>query len=274
MFEIIDSLSHPGLEKMTEALFQIAGNYIGHLYTAKFYKESDAAWFITGVPGFNIVVNTQFTRDTPESKIDEMLKHIVASGLPMTWIMGPSMRHAGMAKYLQAHGWLKNGEIPSMALDLANLEIQKEKPEGLTIELVDNNETLKHYTQTAMIGFEFPEPVIQDKVNAPFNPVFLEDPAIHHYLGRINGQPVATTVLLRYRGIVGIYNVSTIPRMRHRGIGKAITLTALHEARNLGYHVAVLHASHQGFNIYRQLGFQEQFVFASYNYPGHDTLRG
>ena len=47
-------------------------------------------------------------------------------------------------------------------------------------------------------------------------------------------------------GVVGIYNVVTLPGARGRGIRRSVTLASLLEARARGYRVAVLHSTGDG----------------------------
>jgi GNAT superfamily N-acetyltransferase len=60
-------------------------------------------------------------------------------------------------------------------------------------------------------------------------------------------------------GVFGIYAsvifVDTDPRWRGRGVGTAMTSTALHAARASGATTACLDASDAGLGIYRRLGF-------------------
>ena len=68
---------------------------------------------------------------------------------------------------------------------------------------------------------------------------------------------MATSASFFAAGVAGVYCVSTIVSARRRGIGAAITLAALREARDLGFTVGVLGSSEMGYPVYRKLGFEE-----------------
>jgi ribosomal protein S18 acetylase RimI-like enzyme len=54
-----------------------------------------------------------------------------------------------------------------------------------------------------------------------------------------------------------IMNMYTLPEYRKRGIAKQLFEKLLQEARILGYHKIVLHASKDGMHLYRTYGFKE-----------------
>jgi len=90
-----------------------------------------------------------------------------------------------------------------------------------------------------------------------------------HYLGRLAGEPVATATSFFGAGVAGIYFICIVERVRRRGIGAAVTLTALQEARDLGYTVGVLGSSEMGYPVYRRLGFEEYCRIELYEWrPG------
>ena len=84
------------------------------------------------------------------------------------------------------------------------------------------------------------------------------------YLAWLNGEPVATAMATYASGVVGIYNVVTLPAARGRGIGRSVTLASLLEARARGYRVAVLHSTEMGVSVYQRLGFRQYCTIPLY----------
>ena len=56
-------------------------------------------------------------------------------------------------------------------------------------------------------------------------------------------------------GVAGLYHVQVHPE-RRKGIGTALTLVPMHDARKAGYEISVLQASKMGEPVYRKIGFE------------------
>lgn len=54
------------------------------------------------------------------------------------------------------------------------------------------------------------------------------------------------------------------PSERRKGYGRAMQEYRLKRAQELGYHVAVLQASNEGYPLYRKLGYKEYGHFREY----------
>jgi ribosomal protein S18 acetylase RimI-like enzyme len=93
------------------------------------------------------------------------------------------------------------------------------------------------------------------------------------YVGRLKGEPVATSLMFLGAGVAGIYAVSTARRARRQGVGRAMTLVPLLEARAKGYRIGTLHSSPMGLSLYRQLGFQEYCRLRLYMWAGEVKRR-
>jgi predicted acetyltransferase len=72
---------------------------------------------------------------------------------------------------------------------------------------------------------------------------------------------VATSLGWVAAGGIEIANVTTVPDERGRGLGRAVTLAAMHAGARAGASIAVLHSTEMGHGVYRKLGFTE---FARY----------
>ena len=64
--------------------------------------------------------------------------------------------------------------------------------------------------------------------------------------------------------MAGLYAVVTLPWARRRGIGTALTVAPLVEARAAGYRTATLQASVGGQGVYARIGFVPCGAFREY----------
>jgi ribosomal protein S18 acetylase RimI-like enzyme len=79
------------------------------------------------------------------------------------------------------------------------------------------------------------------------------------FLACLDGKPVATSLLFLQENASGIYFVSTLPQLRKKGIGLALTYATMRYAKQAGALFATLQSSPDGFRIYQQAGFQEYY---------------
>jgi predicted acetyltransferase len=84
---------------------------------------------------------------------------------------------------------------------------------------------------------------------------------------------VAAAELTVAGGVVGLYGVSTLLGYRRRGIGGAMTLRPLHDARAAGYRTAFLQASPEGARVYERIGFQPMGQYVEFKPPGQEIDR-
>lgn len=151
-----------------------------------------------------------------------------------------------------------------MGVALAQLPETLSLPEGVTIERVTDHATQEQWVRTSCEGFGMPLSAVEPELAAMAHDSLGDDAASHYYLARLHGEPVATSALMPAAGVAGIFAVSTIEAARGRGIGTAVTLAPLLDARSRGYYVGVLHASEMGYPVYARMGFSEQFRYHSY----------
>jgi GNAT superfamily N-acetyltransferase len=222
-------------------------------------------WTIGGSPidYHNAVVAAELSDEAADEVIAESLRLMKGRGVPGCWHVGPSLRPADLGERLLKAGFRYGGSEPGMAVVVADL-IESTKPAGLEIARVTDDQTLAIWADTLGRGFGEGEKEAQ-WVAEVYRREGYGDPW-RHYLGWLDGEPVATATIFLAAGVAGVYFVMTVPEMRRRGIGAAITLAALQEARDSGFEYGVLGSSPAGRSVYAGLGFREYCTIDLYEW--------
>jgi GNAT superfamily N-acetyltransferase len=90
-----------------------------------------------------------------------------------------------------------------------------------------------------------------------------EDP-IEYYVGYVDGKPVVRGLSCYFAQVVGLHWLSTAPNERHKGYGRAMQQFRLQQAKERGFHVAVLQAEPDAYPLYKKLGYSECGVFKEF----------
>lgn len=265
----LSSFSQPALTDAVEFNLQELGTLLGHALDADFYHEPELAWFISHIPYWwcNWVTKSQFMRNTPQERIDTLLKRLKGYQLPMFWVVDSSSSSDFLSQ-IETYGW-RGGAMTIWARDLQILDMLPANPEGVTVELVDNSEALKQWVHAFVFGYDGqPGYLYEHAVALLQKKGFVRTPGVHYYLGRLNGEPVTSTLLLLGGGVAGIYDTATLPHARRHGVATSVVRTAMEGARAMGYHIVTLQASEMGRPVYRRLGFEEHGAVNFYMLPG------
>jgi ribosomal protein S18 acetylase RimI-like enzyme len=102
--------------------------------------------------------------------------------------------------------------------------------------------------------FDLPADFLDDAVVARF----------HLRVARLDGASVAASLAFDCDGDCGIYNVGTIEHARRRGLGSAVTLLAMHEARDRGCTTVSLQATPMAERLYAALGLRDLGRYLEY----------
>jgi GNAT superfamily N-acetyltransferase len=134
-----------------------------------------------------------------------------------------------------------------MALELTRLRTEHPFPKGLDI-VRDNTSSLDRVKE-----LPYAQVIIPSERTAELPGQWTR------FVARWEGKIVAHSVVFLSTGpygAAGIYHVGVVPRARHLGIGKAVTLAACLYARERGYRYAVLNSTEAGRKTYASLGFE------------------
>ncbi len=216
-------------------------------------------WLVTNMPDhfMNLVVCTELPPEGMDSLIENALTHFRSLNIrKLSWLTEEGLPALEIKRYLEAHGLSFSASFATeMAADLSML---REEPFGsneLRVVRVEDQQTLRKWIHIASIGFSVPSE-FEDTWYEFFAEAACASP-FRTYLALLNGKPVATSQLFTSAGVAGIYNVTCLPEARGRGVGTAVVLEPLLDAREMGYRVGILQASSTGYNVYRRIGFQD-----------------
>ena len=216
-------------------------------------------WLVTDLPDpfMNLVVCHQLPAEGVDDLVASVLVHFRSMNIrKLSWLTHEGVPSADINKVLLTHGLTFRDEFATeMAVDLSLLPDGLPTYAALRIVPVDGERVLKQWIHVASIGFRIDERF--EKIWLDFFADAIFDTRFQTYLALLDGKPVATSQLFLSEGVAGIYNVSCIPDARGQGIGSAVTLAPLLEAREMGFRIGILQASQKGHNVYSRLGFQD-----------------
>ena len=233
------------------------------------HDDPSLVWADSGVydGNFNSVVSAHLAADNVDDQIEAVIAYFRARSRAFTWHIGPSTKPADLADALIAHGLTLRESEPGMAIEIDRMREDLEIPAELTIETVHDAASLADWVSVWL------PPVAEDVRRRQFSALLSlgvdETLPWQYFVGRLNGEPVATSEIFLSAGVAAVHQVVTMPSARRRGIGTAMTLKVLSEARDRGYRVGVLTASPAGQGVYRRIGFAEYCWFHRYSWrPG------
>lgn len=255
MNAILEDLASEALSAAIENNAVACGKYWARWPKLRLFEEHNMVLTLSDIrfPFFNNVFAARLQSGECGATIDGVLTQVKASSLPLFWWTGPSTEPHDLGTRLEDKGFSHLFEAAGMAADLSGLGAGHEAPPELSIQQVRTPVSLRSWATITASVFEFPDFATAPWFNMHATLGF--EGAYRHYLGLLRGVPVAAASMFLGAGVAGISNVATLAPQRRRGIGSAITLEALLDARREGYRIGVLFASEAGQGLYEKLGF-------------------
>ncbi len=205
------------------------------------------SWTSGNAQSPSMIAFPELTEDNAGRHLDELMafyrKHPPKGA--GCWSLDPPSP-ADLGVRLLARGFQPGWRPRWMALDLAKVQIQHPYPRGLIIT-ADNDTSLTHVKNLPYAQVIIPSATTTDMPGQWVR-------FVATLRGRVVGHSVVFLTTGQW-GAAGIYHVGVVPRARHKGVGKAVTLAACLYARDKGYRYAVLNSTGAGQRTYEQLGF-------------------
>ncbi len=133
-------------------------------------------------------------------------------------------------------------------------------PAAIEVRRVSNGPTRDAFCAIGSICFHVPLPWFQEVFESP---TVWENFAA--YVGYADQEPVATTAIVVGGGVLGVYNVATLPGRQRQGYGETVMRSALADARSrLGIHRSILQSTPAGLHLYERMGYRKVTTVAVY----------
>ena len=223
----------------------------------------------------NWVLTPKFTPENAHKKVVEQMEYFKKRKVTFLWWNGPSAQPANLGEIMEEAGMIKlklppkSGDMVMDIRNVQNLEIKFNtilKKTGISIRTIQSYKQIRDAAdiviKTNHMSKNFREPGIKS-----CEVMLQEDPSVNKlvgYIAYVEDVPVAVSSAFYGAGVVGIYNVGTLKKYQHQGIGTAITLAPLLDAQKKGFEIAVLTATTQGFPVYKRIGFKKLKIMDQY----------
>jgi ribosomal protein S18 acetylase RimI-like enzyme len=225
-------------------------------------------------PMFKGVWKTHLSTEEADAVIDDTIAWFKEQGAPyFFWWTGGDTSPSDLEQRLAKHGMISMAEqtrelakgilstdqgSPCMIaeLDKMNEAVLMQTPEDFVIREVAKEAELYDFKKVFVETYEIPEWAGQAWADATLKIEIGQTPW-RLFVGYLGNLPVATNLLFNGAGVASVYAIATVPSARGKGIGAAVTLKPLLEARDRdGYRYAVLFSTEMGIPVYKRIGFR------------------
>lgn len=208
---------------------------------------------------FNYVIDADFSSSNADEKILEVTNYFNQKNSPFSWWVSPHDKPNNLPVHLENNGYENTENNCAMYFDLDAWNGEIFSTPKLNIIRATDEKALHDFA------------LVLANDEAAFKTYFswiasilTDDDPIEYYVGYVDEKPVVRGLSCYFAQVAGLHWLSTTPSERRKGYGRAMQEYRLKRAKDLGYHIAVLQASSEGYPLYQQLGYKECGHFREY----------
>lgn len=212
---------------------------------------------------FNLIARARFSTNDVQTRVNEVIDLVVASGRPFSWWVAPTSTPSQLGEVLSACGLRPSETETAMFAVLGDIRPFRDI-DGLSIVPVRTVEQLRDYAMLMARNWNPPAPAVDEFFEGVASGILNSKCRSRFAVAYLGESAVAGAEIHLHAGVAGLYGVVTLEEYRRRGFGTAVTSFALQSVRESGVKYAVLQASSDGSSVYRRMGFESIGVYTEY----------
>jgi len=224
----------------------------------KLNQDGEILWVENSIPTlpYNVVLKFQAEKDI-DQKIDALIDSYRSREVQFLWMVHPTASPKNLPERLLDRGLFDIELMPGMVRSLVDLPEIPSAPNDIDVRKVDSDEDLLPYYDFLSSRWGISKEY-DDQLKATIEPFRIGKPNSNFHLFQAwrDGEPVSKAGMYITSTSAGIYGVATKPEARRFGLGKIVTLTALHYAKSIGIKIGLLHSTPMAKSLYQSIGFE------------------
>lgn len=274
MFPIVEAISQKEQYVQIEANLLARFIYLSQSPQMQLCLEPEITWFTTAITYphyvFNIVLRANFSApEAAHAYLNKLTQDAQGRQASLFWVVGPATQPVELGQCLLKRHFNLALSATAMDLDLAHLKETGPVSPEVEVVRVERLSQLREFITIQADNSSLPSGAAQAWFDLEADIGLGETLAWQRYLGYWRGEPVAAASTVVGAGVVGLYQVATLPQARGLGLASAVSLAAMQDARRRGHQRAILHSTPMGLNVYQRLGFKPVTPIEIYFWSGN-----
>ena len=235
---------------------------------AEVWEEDGLLCVYSGLPGavFNSVLLTKPVADERELKLKLDYVHARYQSRRARWSLWlvehfvPARLHSRVLPLVELYG--PKILLRGTGMFAADLKAPTRTLPSLQLHQVQSPASRFDFCHVMAVAFRTPLATFLDVYHASD---YWRGP-MRGFVAYSGNRAVATACVLPAHGVLGLYGVSVLPDVQHKGIGERTVRFAIDElASQTGLNASVLESSEVALGLYRRLGYSEVTGLSVYN---------
>ncbi len=256
MAEFIQDGTPGDLLQANEANFLSYARTYSAIEISELIEDETVMMGISPVDGVSMMNNFVSKANIDENDVDVILNRFKEAGRPVMWTVFPNESPLDLSSVLKKNKMMHFDSYALMHCDMRMMEEVPLPGDDYEMKQVKDIDTFREWAHLYAISFGLTDGI--EKITIKDHAGLFLDSTLpgHHFICYLNGKPAGTSTVYIKDGVAGIYNITTAPEARGRGVGEAVTRQAMIVGKKAGCTFATLQATKKGRPVYEKIGYE------------------